>query len=380
MNLSKVTGKFGLTAIVMLVSSCALADESGWYVGANVGQSKAAIDDSRITNGLLSDGFTTTSITDEDRDLGYKIFGGYQFNKNFALEGGYFDLGKFGFKATTQPPGTLNGDIRLRGLNLDVIGSLPITEKFSVFARLGANYAQASDSFTGTGSVNVLNSNPSKFETNPKVGLGLEYAFSDTLAMRAEVERYRINDAVGNRGDINLVTVGFVYRFGSKPQAPTPRAVASIPVEVAPAPIVLTVVPEPVVVPAPLPPVKVTFSADSLFDFNKANINPVGQQALDKFSSDLKDVNYDVIKVTGHTDRIGSHAYNLKLSTRRAEAISAYLVTSAGIPAEKINALGVDGTDPVTKPGDCEGKRVSKELIKCLQPDRRVDIEVIGTK
>jgi len=126
-------------------------------------------------------------------------------------------------------------------------------------------------------------------------------------------------------------------------------------------------------------PTKVTFSADSLFDFDKTTVKPAGAQDLDKFAADLRGSNFDVITVTGHTDRIGSHAYNQKLSTRRAEAVSTYLV-SAGIPADKIAAKGVDGSDPVTKPGDCVGKKASKELIACLQPDRRVDVEVSGTR
>lgn len=127
-------------------------------------------------------------------------------------------------------------------------------------------------------------------------------------------------------------------------------------------------------------PTKVTFSADSLFDFDRASIKPAGQRDLDKFAADLKGVNFDVIKVTGHTDRIGSHAYNLKLSMRRAEAVSHYLVASAGIPAGKMAVKGVDGADPVTKPGDCVGKKATKKLVACLQPDRRVEIEVSGTR
>ena len=84
--------------------------------------------------------------------------------------------------------------------------------------------------------------------------------------------------------------------------------------------------------------------------------------------------------MTGHTDRIGSHAYNLKLSARRAQAVSSYLVESAGIATGKISATGVDGANPVTKPGDCVGSKPTVKLIACLQPDRRVDVEVAGTK
>ena len=125
---------------------------------------------------------------------------------------------------------------------------------------------------------------------------------------------------------------------------------------------------------------KVTLSADSLFDFDKSVVLPAGKQELDKFASDLRNVGFNVITVTGHTDRIGSNAYNMKLSTRRAEAVKSYLVTNAGIPANRIEAKGVNGANPVTKPGDCVGKKVTKQLIACLQPDRRVDIEVVGTR
>jgi OmpA-OmpF porin, OOP family len=109
-------------------------------------------------------------------------------------------------------------------------------------------------------------------------------------------------------------------------------------------------------------------------------VKPEGKQHLDRLGADLKGVSFNVITVTGHTDRIGSHDYNMALSTRRAEAVKAYLVESAGIPAGKITARGTDGSDPVTKPGDCKGKKATKALIACLQPDRRVEVEVSGTK
>jgi OOP family OmpA-OmpF porin len=87
-----------------------------------------------------------------------------------------------------------------------------------------------------------------------------------------------------------------------------------------------------------------------------------------------------VITVTGYTDRLGAHAYNLRLSARRAAAVKAYLVRTAGIPADKIVARGADGSDPVTKPGECKGTRPTAKLIACLQPDRRVEVDVEGTR
>ena len=378
-ELAKTSGTLGLAALAIFASPFAMADDTGWYVGANVGQSKAKIDDARITGALVGGGSTATSIADDNRDTGYKIFGGYQFNRNFAVEGGYFNLGQFGFAATTVPAGTLDGSIKLQGLNLDLVGILPFTDRFSAFGRVGLNYAQARDAFSGTGAINVIRPDPSERASNVKFGAGLQYDFTKSVGMRLEAERYRINDAVGNKGDIDLVSLGLVYRLGVKTPAPTPRAepVAAAP---APEPVVVAPPPPPPPVVTPPPPRKVTFSADSLFAFDKAVVKPEGKRELDKLAADLRGVDFDVITVTGHTDRIGSHAYNMKLSTRRAEAVKNYLVASAGIPAGKLAARGTDGSDPVTKPGDCKGKKVTKKLIACLQPDRRVEVEVSGTK
>jgi OmpA-OmpF porin, OOP family len=377
MKLAKVSGvALGLATLVTLASPSAMADEAitGWYGGASAGQSRAKIDDPRITRSLLGNGFAS-SIDDDDRDIGYKIFGGYQFNRNFALEGGYFDLGKFGYTARTVPSGTLTGSSRIRGLNLDLVGTLPITDKFSAFARVGLNYADVRDSFSGTGAVRVLNPNPSKREANYKFGVGAQYAFTDALAMRVEAERYRINDAVGNRGDVDLVSVGLIYRFGGNAAAPVSHAAApEYIVAAAPAPMIVTPPPPPPV------PAKVTFSADSLFDFDRAEVKPAGKLALDRFVAELGGTRHGVISVTGHTDRLGPQAYNMKLSSSRAEAVKRYLVASAGIAPDTISARGVEGTQPVTKPGECKGEKATKQLIACLQPDRRVEIEVSGTR
>jgi OOP family OmpA-OmpF porin len=380
MKLANATRKLGLALLAVVTAPLAMADDSaGWYGGISAGRSRSKIDDSRVADSLLSVGLTPTSIANDDRDTGYKVFGGYQFNRYFALEGGYFNLGSFHFAADTLPAGTLNGTFKVRGLNLDVVGSVPIADRFSVFARVGANYAQTKDSFIGTGAVVVLDPNPSKRNTNYKAGLGLQYDFTRALAMRVEAERYRINDAISSKANVDLVSVGLIYRFDTKEPtpAPAPRAMAPEPIAAAHTP-----KPAPVTAPPPSPPAttKVTFSADSLFDFNKSVIKPAGQQALDKFAADLKSASFSVINVTGHTDRIGGHDYNMKLSTRRAEAVKAYLVQTSGIPADKITAIGTNGSDPVTKPGDCKGNKKTKKLIDCLQPDRRVEVEVAATQ
>ena len=101
MKRARASGTLGLVAFAAIAGPFAMAEHTGWYVGGSGGQSRATIDDVRITNSLTVGGFNSITITDYDRPTGYKVFGGYQFNKNFALEGGYFDLGPFGFVART---------------------------------------------------------------------------------------------------------------------------------------------------------------------------------------------------------------------------------------------------------------------------------------
>jgi OmpA-OmpF porin, OOP family len=376
----KIVRAFGmaasLAAIAPTVSPPAFADDAGWYTGFNAGQSRAKIDDTRIADGLLEDGFSTASISNGDLHFGFKAYGGYAFNRYFALESGYFNLGRFGFTADTLPSGSLRGDIKLQGANFDAVGSVPLGDKFSLFARAGVNYADAKDSYAGTGAVAVIDPSPHRWAANYKVGFGAEYDFTRHVGMCLEAERYRIDDAVGNKGDIDLYTAGLVFRFGGTELPPPPPP--------APAPIAAPVA-EPAPPPPPPPPpppvrTRVSFSADSLFDFAKDTVKPAGKQALDDFAAKLKGTRFEVITVTGYSDRIGSHEYNMRLSTRRAEAVKSYLVETAGIPADKVTAQGADGSDPVTKPDECQGEKRTPKLIACLQPDRRVDVEVVGSR
>ncbi len=99
---------------------------------------------------------------------------------------------------------------------------------------------------------------------------------------------------------------------------------------------------------------------------------------LDDFVTQLNSTQYEQIEVTGHADRIGNAAYNQKLSERRATAVKGYLVDK-NVPENRITASGKGETEPMTAKGECVGNGGAK-VIACLQPDRRVDIEMKGTK
>ena len=114
---------------------------------------------------------------------------------------------------------------------------------------------------------------------------------------------------------------------------------------------------------------KVTYAADAFFDFDKSVVKPAGKAKLDDLVAKVKGINLEVIIAVGHTDSIGSDAYNQKLSVRRAEAVKAYLV-SKGIEKNRIYTEGKGEKQPVASNKTKEGRA----------KNRRVEIEVVGTR
>jgi OOP family OmpA-OmpF porin len=216
------------------------------------------------------------------------------------------------------------------------------------------------------------------------VGLGAQYLFNDTFGLQADLRQQwtRSNakaasttfDADGTISN-TLLNLGGIFRFGAPAPMPVVAAAEPAPaaiVEPAPAP-------APVVVPAPAPapvaePCKptletVTISAEKLFGFDKAQLKADGKAALDETAAKIKaNPDIELVLVTGHTDRLGSNAYNQKLSERRANQVKAYLV-SQGVDASRLQAVGKGESEPVVA---CDGVKGRKKLIECLQPNRRV--------
>ena len=144
--------------------------------------------------------------------------------------------------------------------------------------------------------------------------------------------------------------------------APAPAAApaaAPAPAAAAPAP----------AAPAPAVATKVTYAADAFFDFDKSVLKPEGKAKLDDLVSKVKGINLEVIIAVGHTDSVGSDAYNQKLSVRRSEAVKAYLV-SKGIEKNRVYTEGKGEKQPVADNKTAEGRA----------KNRRVEIEVVGTR
>jgi OOP family OmpA-OmpF porin len=127
---------------------------------------------------------------------------------------------------------------------------------------------------------------------------------------------------------------------------------------------------------------KVTLSSDVLFEFDKAELRPEGRQKLDELAANVKDARVDRIEIVGHADRIGSEKYNEQLSQKRAEAVQAYLAQKVNEP-QRIQAEGRGEAQPVTG-NECAKmgpeRKSNRKLVDCLQPDRRVDVEVLGQR
>jgi OOP family OmpA-OmpF porin len=114
---------------------------------------------------------------------------------------------------------------------------------------------------------------------------------------------------------------------------------------------------------------KVTYAADAFFDFDKAVLKPAGKSKLDELVANLNGLNLEVIIAVGHTDSVGSVAYNQKLSVRRAESVKAYLV-SKGVEANRVYTEGKGKSQPVADNKTAAGRA----------KNRRVEIEVVGTR
>ncbi|MDY6982725.1 MAG: OmpA family protein [Pseudomonadota bacterium] len=357
---------------LMMLATCASTQgfaqeqtqETGWYVGGSFGQTETEFRDARMVSALNGLSFTTNSLNLDDEDTGWKVLGGYSFNKWLALEGSYVDLGEFSALANLTPASQQFGEASMSGMGLDLVGTLPLTARFAAFARAGLANMKVEQEFNPTRGTYFTNSSDRDY--HEKYGLGLEYRLTDNFALRTEYERYTIDDNRITDNHVDMMSIGVVFRFGRAP---------------APAPVAETPPPAPAPAPAPTPPpepMRVTLDAETLFDFDRAELRPAGRTELDTLLRDLRGVDYEVVLVTGHTDRIGTEQYNQGLSERRANAVRDYLV-AGGVPSASVTARGAGENEPVTTPQQCQGRR-GQDLIACYQPDRRVDVEVNGIR
>lgn len=191
-NLKKTLAALSVGASLVVAVPVQAAD-GGFYVGASVGQTNLDINGSDI--GL-------TNATIDDSDTGYKVFLGYDFNKNWGIELGYADLGKYDFRGTVSNV-NVTGNADVTAYYLAAIGTYPINNDFAVFGKLGVQVQDTSAS----ASSGTVRASASGNETNVLYGLGLKYNFTKQFSVRGEWERFESDSA------IDLFSIGVAYKF-----------------------------------------------------------------------------------------------------------------------------------------------------------------------
>lgn len=192
------------------------AQDRGTYLGFGLGQSRLQADHAAIDAGIVRSGFGSASTSFDERDTAWKLHLGYQFNRNFALEAGYTDFGKFVLStATTGPAANVGGSVRAYAWSLEAVGLAPVSERFSVFGKLGLQRwdtdAHLAATNAGVASSTTLGARGNDW----KLGLGARYDLSRNVGVRFEWERF-VNvgeSATTGRGDIDLIAIGLQYRF-----------------------------------------------------------------------------------------------------------------------------------------------------------------------
>jgi OOP family OmpA-OmpF porin len=160
--------------------------DSGWLVGGSVGQSKIKVD--------------CTGFTCDDTDTAFRIFGGYNFNKNFGAELGYADLGK----VTVSAPG-ISGDIKATAWDIMAVGTLPLADKFALYGKLGWYFADSKASGSIGGG--------SESNNDLTYAIGGQYNFNKNLGLRLEWQQYKSVGGDNSNGDVDVMSIGVVYKF-----------------------------------------------------------------------------------------------------------------------------------------------------------------------
>lgn len=349
------------TAIALAIAGLAAAtvaqaapQANTFYTGAKAGWTSSH-------NGFTQ--FRNAGYDVNRHSVNYGVFGGYQITDNFAAEVGYEYFG--GSKLKDRQDKTEDKHTA-HGTTLALKASYPVLADLDVYGRVGAALIRSDYKKTLTDGSKEKAHN---FKVSPVLAAGVEYAILPELAARLE---YQWVARVGNNGkaqekngpaprergtefspNMGTVALGLSYRFGQG-QAPMPAPEAKV--------------------------VNKTFNlnSDVTFAFGKADLKPQARNVLDGIYGEIAQVSHANVKVAGYTDRIGSDAYNQKLSQKRAESVANYLV-SKGVSQHAISATGYGKANPVTG-NKCDAVKGRKALIACLADDRRVEIAVSGSK
>lgn len=327
-------------AINMAMTSMAYASSPPDISGSPVQDGNAYVG-ARLGWAAYSDACNSNAQDCTNDTLGYGVYGGYQFNSWFALEGGVTSYGSPDARYST---GRISADVW--GSEMTVKFSYPLAERWDVFSRLGASY-QDIDKDLPNGM-----SSKSGNDWNTLATLGVSYRLSQHWSLRGE---YQFIDGIGNndagQADLHFTSLGVAYHFGQK------------------TPVTKVIVPRYVTENTPL-----SLSSTSLFSFDSSKLNISNE--LELLAEQFHTYPNDRIRIVGHTDSSGSEAYNQKLSEQRAQSVANYLM-STGIDRDRLTVVGLGESSPIasndTTEGRARNRRVDVLFATMVEKTRPVD-------
>lgn len=217
---NKLLQSFSAAVLILgFAAAPSMVQAEGWYGGIGIGNSKVKSDSTCSDFADLFDpGFSCSS---DDTDTGWKVFIGNQFNKNAAIEFGYVDLGKFTTNVSgnvTVPPTiamTASGDAEPKGFNLSLVGSLPVSNEFSLLGRIGLFHWDLDVSASASGGGFSASASDSASGTDLTFGVGAQYDFSKTAGVRVEWERFQDvgDENTTGQSDVDLLSLSLVFKF-----------------------------------------------------------------------------------------------------------------------------------------------------------------------
>lgn len=320
-------------ALTVTSFAASAAINNTWYIGIQGGWAHTFLDNS-------------SDIDDSDNNAwGYGAYVGYNFTDWFALEGAYKGFSDFGLDVNGS-----DHELNMWGPELALRFAYPLDKNGSdIYFRAGAAWT-----FTRDG-------HKQQDQFDPLLGLGVQWAINKRFALRAGYDFYfnaydpddsPYSDAEGSLG---LLYVGVQVTIGAKDEEPVKQEPQKV-------------------------RIRDTRTLDSgmLFPFDGSTLTEEGKAAIAEVASEASDLTDPTFEVYGYTDRIGSDAYNLKLSQKRADAV-ANEMRNDGLADQITNVEGRGKAHPVTG-NQCDGISNKAKLIECLAPDRRVEVVINGEK
>lgn len=212
MTRSKLVVQSLATLVLASSSIAAMAADTGWYVGASLGQSKVDVSAGELKSELEAAGVTGVIASVDNTDTGWKLFGGYQLNKNIGFEAAYVNLGSLTANATYSTPAgsPVRSSADADGFLLSVVGTLPVSDTVAIFGKVGAFVWNVD----ATASTTLATVSASGDGTDLGYGLGAKWQINKSIGLRAEWERFQnLSVDGGPERDVDLLSLGATFHF-----------------------------------------------------------------------------------------------------------------------------------------------------------------------